>query len=106
MDKPLIVHGTAFLVEVGISFGICVLGIALFNPEELTYLVHHISPGNIVPELSAMLKMSADGRVVVYQTNVSGIVRDLAAGTGGVYTTMQAIKLAFRKRDRGRGGLS
>jgi hypothetical protein len=106
MDKPIIAHGTAFLLEIGISFGVCVLGIALLNPQELTYLVQHISPGNIVTELSSMLNMSADGRVIVYQSNVSGIIKELAAGTGTVYTSIQAIKAHFINRDRRRGGLS
>jgi hypothetical protein len=71
---------------------VCVLGIALLDSEKLIFLVQHISPGSIVTELSAMLEMSADGGVIVYQSNVSGIIKELAAGTGTVYTSIQAIK--------------
>jgi hypothetical protein len=100
MDKPIIVRGATVLIEVGISVGVCVLGIALLNPEELTYLVQHISPGNIVTELSAMLNMSADGRVIVYGRNVVGTVEDLATGSGAVFTSTQAIKLFFGRQDK------
>jgi len=105
MDKPIIAKGTAFLIETGISVGICVLGIALLNPDEL-YIIQHISPGNIVTELGAMLKMSADGRVVVFGSNVSGVIRDLVAGSGAVFTSIQPIKHVFGKKDEYRGELS
>lgn len=110
MDKPIIVKAGTFLVEMGISYGACILAIALLSEiicqatvgTSICYQVQHISPGNIVTELSAMLNMSANGAVTVYQHNVSGIIDTLVkpVGTFGVYTSVQLIKKHFKKRDR------
>ena len=68
----------------------------------------HIPPGQIVSELSGLLNNSVNGSVTVYQSNVSGLVDVLVtgAGTGTVFTSIQAIKGTFRRRDRNAGGLS
>lgn len=108
-DKPIIVKAGTFLAEMGISYGACVLAIALLSEAfcqatvhtSICYQVQHISPGNIITELTAMLRGSADGSVTVFQHSVSGLVEELA-GTGVVYSSIQAIKRAFKRRD-GRG---
>ncbi|MGB9883188.1 MAG: hypothetical protein ACPLRN_01590 [Microgenomates group bacterium] len=107
MNEPIIVKAGTVIVEEGIGFNACVLAIALLGTaacmaavqEPICYQVHHISPGSIVRELSAMLEMAANGQVTVFQRNVSGFVEQLI-GAGTIYKTTQDIKIAFRDRDR------
>lgn len=109
MGKPIIVKAGEIIVETGIAWGACVLAIALLGMAQCMatvgtpecFMVHHIAPGNIVDELTAMLKLAANGRVTVWGYNISGPVEQLA-GTGLIFTSMQAIKRAFRWRDRQR----
>ena len=102
-DVQIIKSGTE-IVENGISRGACVLAIAKLGSEGRFYRVSHIIPGQIERELKAMLKQSDNKQVTVFQSNVQGIVDDLAS-SGQIFTNERMIKSAFRDRDKGAGGL-
>lgn len=105
MGDSIIVQAGTFIIEAGISFGACIIAIALI--KEGIYQIAHIPPGVIINELSAMLQKSANQSVVVYQHNIKGVVDVLAtgAGTGTIFTGIKAIKHTFKNRDRNSGGL-
>lgn len=105
MGDSIIVHAGTFIIEAGISFGACIIAIALI--KEGIYQIAHIPPGVIIDELSAMLEKSANQSVVVYQHNIKGVIDVLAtgAGTGTIFTRIKAIKRTFKNRDRNSGGL-
>lgn len=98
-EPSKVISGT-LIKETGILFGACVLAIAVL--EGGAYLVFHIPPGQIVNEATAMLSMSINSSVAIYQASVSGPVELLAAGSvgGTVYTSVKVIKKQFRSRDR------
>lgn len=100
MGVPIVVRAGTFSVETGISFGACVLAVVLL--EEGVYQIFHIPPGSIVNELTSMLARSANQSVAVFQGEVRGVVDTLVlgGGTGTIYTGVQALKRAFRNRDR------